>query len=959
MRTLSRPTVRFRRKQAAALDVAVASVGIPRRNDRMQHLAHPERIVDPVALDKFLDRAIAEAGADQAQAALVAQLKPVLQAGRTEVEVRFLESQDGAAAMTGNSWLIDTIIRALHRITLQTLFPVSNPTKGERLAIVAVGGYGRAELAPQSDIDLLFLLPYKATPHTEQVVEFLLYVLWDLGLKVGHATRSVDESLRQATGDITIRTALLESRLISGEEALFADLQRRFEQEVIEGSGIGFVDAKLAERDQRHQKLGDSRYVLEPNIKEGKGGLRDLHGLLWIAKYLFRVHSLNELVERGILAKDEANRFHRAEIFLWTVRCHLHYLTGRPEERLTFDVQTQIGERMGYTDHAGTRGVERFMKHYFLIAKDVGDLTRIFIAALEADQKRKPVSLWRRLLPAAKSIEGFRIDGGRLSLLTDRAFEDDPVNLLRLFQVAQAHRLDIHPHALRLVTQSLKLIDAKLRLDPEANRLFMEILTSRIDPEVSLRRLNEAGVFGRFIPDFGRVVAQMQYDMYHVYTVDEHTIFALAQLHQIEIGELKEPLPLASSIVDTIASRRALYLAVLLHDIAKGRPGDHSELGAKIALKLGPRLGLDAEETETVSWLVLNHLVMSRTAFKRDIDDPKTIQDFVGLVQSPERLKLLLILTACDIRAVGPNVWNGWKAALLRELYNRAQEVMSGGVVADPRDVRIAKVQDQVRELLPEFTPGEFAAFTQRGYPFYWLSHDPMTLARHGRMMREAERSAAPLTVATRVDLARSVTEITVHAADHPGLFSRIAGALSVAGAMIVDARIVTMVNGMAMDTFWVQDTTGGAFDRPDKLARLAVMFENVLGGKLDPRKELKRRPAFPSRTRVFTVAPRVLIDNKASTAHTVVEVNGRDRPALLFDLTRALTGQGVQISGAKITTYGEKVVDVFYVKDIFGLKIEHESKIREIRAALVRVLTETDGEPAKPAAKPKLTAPA
>jgi [protein-PII] uridylyltransferase len=959
MRSLPRPNVRFRRKKTVTLDAPVAPVGIPRRNGWM-HLAHPERIVDPAVLDAMLDAAIEQRGTPNAQQTLVEQLKPVLQRGRAEVETRFMASQDGAAAMAGNSWLIDTIVRSLHRVTLMTLFPVSNPTKGEKLAILAVGGYGRAELAPQSDIDLLFLLPYKATPHTEQVVEFLLYVLWDLGLKVGHATRSVDETLRQATGDITIRTSLLEARLVCGEETLFADLEQRFEAEVIEGSGIGFVDAKLAERDSRHQRLGDSRYVLEPNIKEGKGGLRDLHGLAWIAKYLFRVRSLDELVERGILSKDEASRFHRAEIFLWTVRCHLHYLTGRPEERLTFDVQTQIGERMNYTNHAGTRGVERFMKHYFLIAKDVGDLTRIFIAALEADQKRKPVSLWRRLLPGAKPVEGFKIDGGRLSLVSDRAFEDDPVNLLRLFQVAESHRLDIHPHALRLVTQSLKLIDAKLRLDPEANRLFMEILTSRIDPETSLRRLNEAGVFGRFVPDFGRVVAQMQYDMYHVYTVDEHTIFALAQLHKIEAGESKEALPLASSIIDTIASRRALYLAVLLHDIAKGRPGDHSELGAKIALKLGPRLGLDAEETETVSWLVLNHLVMSRTAFKRDIDDPKTIQDFVALVQSPERLKLLLILTACDIRAVGPNVWNGWKAALLRELYHRAQEVLSGGVIADPRDVRIAKIQDQVRELLPEFSAEDFAALTQRGYPFYWLSHDPATLARHGRLMREAERSEAPLTVANRVDLARSVTEITVYTADHPGLFSRIAGALSVAGAMIVDARIVTMVNGMAMDTFWVQDTTGGAFDRPDKLARLAVLFENVLGGKLDPRKELKRRPAFPSRTRVFTVAPRVLIDNKASTAHTVVEVNGRDRPALLFDLTRALTAQGVQISGAKITTYGEKVVDVFYVKDIFGLKIEHESKIREIREALVHVLTEPDGEPiAKPAAvaKAKLTA--
>ncbi|MEI9983081.1 MAG: [protein-PII] uridylyltransferase [Aliidongia sp.] len=645
-------------------------------------IPEPERILDIATLDAALVAATAEP-ADKARQRIVATVKPALAAGQAEIERRFMASQDGAQVMAADAWLMDSVIASLYGVIRNRLFRAANPTAGEHLAICAVGGYGRGELAPHSDIDLLFLLPYKLTPHTEQVVEFLLYVLWDCGLKVGHATRSIDESLRQAMADITIRTALLESRLITGDHRLFLELERRFAEEIIEGSAIAFVDAKLAERDARHQRMGDSRYVLEPNIKEGKGGLRDLHGLLWIAKYLFRVNSIEALVERGVLSADEARRFERDQIFLWTVRCHLHYLAGRPEERLTFDVQTEIGRRMGYTDHAGARGVERFMKHYFLIAKDVGDLTRIFIAALEAEQKRKPTSLWRRLLPSAsnRTIEGFKIDGGRLTVASEHAFADDPVNLIRLFHVAQTNRLDIHPAALRLVTQSLKLIDGKLRANREANRLFLEILTSRIDPETSLRRLNEAGVFGRFIPDFGRVVAQMQYDMYHVYTVDEHTIFAIGNIAKMESGELKDELPLISSMVESISSRAALYVAVLLHDIAKGRPTDHSEMGAKIALKLGPRLGLTDEETETVAWLVLHHLDMSRTAFKRDIDDAKTVQDFVATVQSPERLKLLLCLTAADIRAVGPKVWNGWKGGLLRELYSRAQELMSGNVV--------------------------------------------------------------------------------------------------------------------------------------------------------------------------------------------------------------------------------------------------------------------------------------
>ncbi len=518
--------------------------------------------------------------------------------------------------------------------------------------------------------------------------------------------------------------------------------------------------------------------------------------------------------------------------------------------------------------------------------------------------------------------------------------------LLRLFHVAQEHDLDIHPRALRAASQSLRLIEERLREEPEANRLFLEILTSRKDPETALRRMNEAGVFGRFIPDFGRVVAQMQYDMYHHYPVDEHTLFAIGILHKIESGLLREEHPLATELAATIASRRALYLAVLLHDIAKGRGGDHSELGERIALKLGPRLGLSAEETETVAWLVRWHLLMSSTAFKRDIGDIKTIGDFVERVQSPERLKLLLVLTVADIRAVGPNVWNGWKAALLRELYQRAIEVMSGGLAVEGRDSRVAAAQTAARQLLPDFDEEEFTTFASRGYPFYWLSFDPATHARHARLMREAEASGAPLAVEKRVDRQRAVTEIALYTADHPGLFSRIAGALAVSGANIVDARIMTMSNGMALDTFWVQDLTGQPFDRPDKLAKLAVIFENVLTGDLKPHREFARPPAIPSRTRVFTVVPRALVDNKASVSHTVIEVDGRDRPGLLYELTRELTRLNLQISSAKISTYGEKVVDVFYVKNLFGHKVEQPQKLAEIRKALEAVLANGDAAP-------------
>jgi [protein-PII] uridylyltransferase len=883
-------------------------------------------------------------------------LRQALADGRAEVRRRFERSANGLSAAHAHSFLIDQLIRVLHDDTAEKFYPAPNPTRSERLTLVATGGYGRGQLAPQSDVDLLFLLPYKQTPRGEQVVEHMLYMLWDLGLKVGHATRSVGECIRFARADLTIRTALLEARYIWGEQALFAELQQRFATDVMAGSAREFVEQKLAERDARHVRMGDSRYVLEPNIKEGKGGLRDLHTLFWIAKFAYRVSDVGELTVRGVLTATEVAKFAKAESFLWTIRFQLHNLTGRPEERLTFDVQAELARRMGYTDHAGSRGVERFMKHYFLVAKDVGDLTRIFCAALEAEQQRKPrLSLARLWGNWRRDLAGFRVEGVRLTIADADSFLADPVNLIRVFWVAHQQGLDIHPTALRLITQNLRRIDAALRENREANRLFLEILTSQTDPEVSLRRMNEAGVFGRFVPDFGRVVAQMQYDMYHVYTVDEHTLFAIGILNRIEHGIFKDELPLATSLMPKLQSRRALYVALLLHDIAKGRGGDHSELGERIAYKLGPRFGLSAEETETVAWLVRQHLAMSNVAFKRDLQDPQTIADFVALVQSPERLKLLLVLTVADIRGVGPKTWNNWKAALLRELYWAADERMIGPLNGEAQKLverRIAEAAAALRAELKDWNDADFEAHVARGTPSYWLSVDPVTAARHARMMRRARLDDAPLSVETRVDPPRGVTELTIYTADHPGLFASIAGAMAVSGANIVDAKIFTLADGMALDSFWLQDAEGGAFDRPEKLARLAVLIEQSLSGRLRSLDELKHRRTGPTRARVFTVTPRVLIDNEASATHTVIEVNGRDRPGLLYDVTSALTALQLQIATAKISTFGERVVDVFYVKNIFGLKVDHPAQLVEISDSLTAALADPD-QPASDAPDP------
>ena len=908
------------------------------------------QVIDRAALSHALSE-LAEnyaPGSPELRNEVLQRLKDALAAGRAEVRQRFEEGASGNLVVKANCYLLDQLIRALYDFTTGVVFRATNPTASERIGLVAIGGYGRGELAPHSDIDLLFLLPYKQTPWGEQVVEFILYMLWDLSLKVGHATRTVDDCIRQSLADMTIRTTLLEARYLWGDQDLFEELKARFDGEVVADTGPDFIDAKLTERDERHQRVGDSRYLLEPNVKDGKGGLRDLHTLFWIAKYLYRVDDVAELVAKGVFTKKEYRLFAKAEDFLRTVRCQLHYLANRPEERLTFDVQPLLAEHLGYTDHAGTTGVERFMKHYFLVAKDVGDLTRIFCATLEEQHKRQPRFRLPRFGLRKREVAGFQVEGDRINLLHEDDFRDDPVKLIRLFHVAHENDLDIHPQALRLITRNLRLIKGKLRRDPEANRLCLEILASKKNPETTLRRMNEAGVLGRFIPDFGRVVAQMQHDMYHVYTVDEHTIRALGILARIEDGSLREDHPLSSEVIGKIKLRRVLYVALLLHDIAKGRGGDHSVLGAEVAEKLCPRLGMDAAETETVAWLVRWHLAMAHTAFKRDLDDPKSISDFVELVQSPERLKLLVVLTVCDIRAVGPGIWNGWKGQLLRDLYSRAEQYMLGGQPLENREERAEVVKAALRERLQDWPPEALEHHLHRGAASFWLSAELSDHEYWARLMRAADEKGEAITVDTRVHPFESFTELTVYTADHPGLFSRLAGAITVSGASIAGARIFTTTDGKALDVFSIQDMDGRPISRPESIARLRRTIDKILSGQMLLSVALsQRRSHLPNRASVFTVQPTVIIDNDASRTHTVIEVNGRDRPALLHDLTQAFYGLSLTIANARIATYGERAVDVFYVKDLFGLKITSAARLETIRQRLLSALAEPDEDAA------------
>jgi len=879
-------------------------------------------------------------------------IKQAFQEGRDKVRHKVeAEGLSGIAAARALSALQDAIIQVIYDFAVKHVYYAQNPSSAERIAIVATGGYGRGELAPGSDIDLLFVRPFKQTAWGESVIEFILYMLWDLGLKVGHATRSLAECVRLSKLDVTIRTAILESRYLWGDRGLYDDLRKKFWNEVATGNGRDFVNAKLAERDQRHQRQGESRYLVEPNIKEGKGGLRDLQTLYWIGKYLYHVDDAADLVEHDVFTKDEYRTFQKAEAFLWNVRVHLHYLMNRAEERLSFDVQPSLATQLGHVDaDKPRRAVEEFMRAYFLVAKDVGDLTRIFCAALE-EQHRKPRPSLSRMLPGflkpRSPDDDFYVENGRLTA-NPAIFRKDPANILRMFHIADVKGVDIHPDALRTVTRSLDLITDEVRANPVANQAFLETLTSRHDPERALRLMNEAGVLGRFIPEFGHAVGLMQFNMYHHYTVDEHLIRAVGNVASIERGEHKDDNPLASEVIKRIQSRNVLYCAILLHDIAKGLPGDHSDVGAEIARSLCPRLDLSSADTNAVAWLVKNHLVMSDTAQRRDVSDPKTVRDFVDMVQSPEMLRLLLVLTIADIRAVGPGVWNGWKGQLLRELYYAAENMMTGGDQAPGRGQRVLAAKAALEARLGDFTPTQREKALSRHYDNYWLAFDESELERHARMITKADAAGQLLTLEANSNDFRAVTEIVLYTPDHAGLFSRFAGAIAMAGGTIVDAKAFTTSDGFALDVFSVQDAEGEAFGDKERLERLATSIEKTLRGELRPRQQLARKMPR-TRASAFSIRPKIHFDNEASRIATVIEVECLDRPGLLYDVTQAIFESGLSISTSMVATYGERAIDVFYVRDGFGHKIVHPARLEAVEKRLKLALAPPPLEAATP----------
>lgn len=889
----------------------------------------------------------------------------------------------------------DVLLRSIVDVAVK-IFPDVQLSEGSGFAIVAVGGYGRGLLAPFSDIDLLFLVADDVINRVSPFVEYVLYFLWDLSFTVGHATRTVKECIAKAKEDTTIRTALLDARFLIGDHTLFADFEFHYTHSCMKVGVLDFIRDKQRERLKRHRRFGSSPYFVEPNLKEGRGGLRDLQTLYWICCNTFGMRHIRDLlapkfISWGLLTERESQRVYRSWDFLWTVRLHLHYVTGRAEERLTFDVQPIIGARMGYVYHGRQKGVERFMRHYFLTAREIMRLTHV-LEPIVIRQLQGVITQVEEKPDQAMRDAGFTLLDGQILPDEGVSFERDPIKMLQMLYWAQRCHYPLHPFARHQLIR-LEYRASVLRNNPDAAHIFLELLCGKSSEktvhspdllprkssngsELSvkehhidgqhigrdspdsvdenplslghaywLRILNETGILGRFMPEWARIVGQMQFDTYHVFTVDEHTIQAIHILDEIMVGRMADEIPIVYGIAQNLHSCRELYVAVLLHDVAKGRGGDHSEVGAGIAIKICQQLGMTEKETETVSWLVLHHLLLSHVAFRRDIGDPKTISDVVKSIQSLECLRLLLLLTVVDIRAVSGRVWNAWKATLLRDLYERVAEVLSGGFLIKKGDARVHYVKRNITGALLEkgFEQKEIDRYLDVFSQEYWLAFDDATLCRYADLLRKSEKNTSSFIVDVMPIPSSDIVEVVVYMNNMTGSFSKIVGALALADVTVVEASIYRTNHNKVLDIFWVQNINGNAFCNESCKTRITESIRNVFDHEVDIYTKIRSKGFgyMPSRLRAVYVSPGVMIDNVASDRSTLIEVTGRDVPGLLYYVTDFIKQEKLRIYSAHVTTYGVRAVDVFYVQDMCGFKITDHERLERLRRNILLRLKE------------------
>lgn len=858
---------------------------------------------------------------------------------REELSARHFEGAGGIEIVGAYTSCLDRMLRALYRWAEREhgrRFPRLN----QRLAVVARGGYGRGELNPQSDVDLLFLYDYKPGPYVEIVTEIILHALWDAGLTVGQVVRNVRQTVRAAREDFKEKTAVLDARLLAGDEKLYTSLDKELISEVLNRDQRKFFEAKLQESRDRHRRYGDSIYLLEPHVKEGEGGLRDLHTALWLAKVKYKVHSLLELVQKAVISEPELDEVVRAQDFLFRVRNSLHFLSGRHQDQLTFEYQERIAPLLGFGAD-GPAAAEALMRAYYAQAATIHRFSEGLIARVTEEPT---LGRFMRRAGGRQIRPGVLIQGRVLAVGEKDFFVRAPLNLINIFADCQAHEVELSGSSYQQVRDNLYLIDDAFRGDRRTGLALMGVLSGRQRVAETLEAMHRAGVLGAVIPEFGNLYARVLHDLYHIYTVDRHSLAAVRELERLRAGDFKDSNVLLTEVAREVTDLPLIFLALLLHDIGKGHGHDHHERGALLTAEVSRRLGLDREEVDLVVFLVRNHLMMSQVAQKGDVEDMRTVEVFARAAGSIDRLKALYLLTFADMRAVAPNVYNNWRDMLLSELYMRALKILEQGdrEAVDPAR-RLSVVKDAIRERLASSgAPAqELDAFLELMPRRYFLTVPESDMPAHFELMRAYRER--PMVCRHRHFPQLEFSEFIVVTRDEPGLFSKIAGVLTANNLNILSARITTRADGVALDVFRVSHGSARLAMEDDRWLRVEQNLEAVLAGEreIEPMVAEAQRVRVAGRKFVRRIGTEVTVDNRSSEQFTVVDVFTQDRVGLLFAITNTLFKLGMVIHLARISTNADQALDVFYISDREGRKITELETMRGLRAALIERLDE------------------
>ncbi len=855
------------------------------------------------------------------------------------IRLRHHDGADGAWVAHTLAAMVDTLLEKLFQCIVGDVRHQSGGR--EHITLVAVGGYGRGELNPFSDIDIMFLYDGKGGRLAEDIAQKILYFLWDMRLDVGYSVRTVADCVEMAASDTTIKTALLDIRFLCGNRPLFKELQKTVATQIMTKGTDAFIRQKIEELECRREKYGSSIYLLEPNIKEGEGGLRDLHAALWIAKVRFKVIDPRDLIMKGVIAEEELHGYTDALAYLWRIRNELHYLAGRRNDQLTFGDQQKVAAFLGYKDREGHLAVEEFLRDYYLHATRVEEFWALMISrCLRRDEGKRSFFgyLGRRSIG-----DGFYITGGELTATDEQRIGENSARLMWLFEYAQKHDVKLGDQARNFVRNNLQLINDKFRRSREVNQSFFTILRGR-GVVKTLRTMHYLRVLNRFIPEFERIYCKAQHDVYHIYTVDVHSLFAVEELVRLLNGEHREQLPLLSALAAEIEKRELLILAALLHDVGKGEGGNHSEIGAALMPTIARRMGLSREDSERLEFLVRHHLLFAHIAQRRDLHDEKMIIQFARQMGTSESLKMLYLLTYADLKAVGPDVWTVWKAMLMEELYEKTFAVLErGDFKYEARGERLKNIRKKVLELLEgEYAPSQVRDELKSMNTRHLLANTPAALAAHVRVLLDLNERSILFQVVQQPDCAYSTVTLCTH--DIPGLFSMITGVMAANNVNILGAQIHTSSNGKVLDVLQVSSPRGGAITDEQRWRRLEDDMIQVIRGQVHIRTLFQKRQR--SSLLVEKVKPRfpsvLEIDNDVSDEYTVIDIYTHDKIGLLYWITSTLTELGLYIGVAKISTKIDQVADVFYVKDIFGHKITAVERLDEIRE---RLLAAIDGE--------------